>query len=452
VKATMEADRHPSSYYFLNLGCPKNLVDAERVAGKLERFGWVEARSAGEARLLVVTTCAFISIAEEESVHEILQMASIKQDWQKLAVVGCLVSREGRELERLLPEVDIFLAVDEMDMLPERISGVERGTVTDKGAGGAVCRKLFTPAHLAYLKIAEGCSNHCSYCTIPSIRGELRSRATEEIVREAEYLAGAGVKELVIVAQDTGAWGRDAGGGGALTALVESVSKVFLPGWIRLMYLHPSHIDPGPVIDLIEGGVICPYLDIPIQHVSDSILSRMARGYGRADLERLFGALRSSPIDIALRTTVMVGFPGEGDDEFDELLRFLEQVEFDHVGVFTYSDEEGTAAASLGYKVSDSLARSRKEELLDVQMDISHARLTARTGFTETILVDEMLEAGERPSPGVWGIGRSARQAYDVDGVTFLEGAAVQTGDFVKARIRKAEAYDLFAVVCQDFD
>jgi ribosomal protein S12 methylthiotransferase len=400
-----------------------------------------------------VTTCAFISRAEEESVNEILHIASIKKDWQRLAVLGCLVSREGSELERLLGEVDIFLAVDEMDMLPERISGTETGTKTGVSAGSAAAhRKLFTAPHLAYLKIAEGCSNHCSYCMIPSIRGELRSRTAEEIVREAGFLAGAGVKELVVVAQDTGAWGRDTGGCGDLPELLESVSRVFLPGWIRLMYLHPAHIDPGPIVDLIEGGVICPYLDIPIQHVSDSILTRMGRGYGRADLERLFGVLRSPSVDIALRTTVMVGFPGETEDEFDELLRFLERVRFDHVGVFTYSDEEGTAAASMGYKVSDSQARGRKEELLDFQMDISHERLAARVGRTETVLVDEVLQAGEKPGPDVWGTGRMAGQAYEIDGVAFLEGSAVETGSFIDARIRKAEAYDVFAVVCQDFD
>lgn len=438
--------RTPGTYFFFNLGCPKNLVDAERVAARLEACGWRESRVPEDALLLVVTTCAFIGLAEEESVGEILRVASGKRGGQLLAVLGCLVSREGHTLSELLPEVDLFLDVSEMEFLPERLG--TRDTEAGAGAGNGAetaGRKLFTPPHIAYLKIADGCSNHCSYCTIPRIRGELSSRRPASILDEAVRLIQAGVEELVVIAQDTGAWGSDTGEGAELCDLLDELSALTGSGWVRLMYLHPLHIDAARIIDLCNGGRICRYLDIPVQHASDRVLGRMGRGYGRVDLERLFERLRLEIDGLVLRTTVMVGFPGETEADFEELLGFLQAVSFDHVGVFTYSREAGTRAARLRRRVPADVAERRRDMLLDIQMDSSGERLSRRVGQVETILVDEVLKESERPAPAVWGVGRYYGQAYEVDGVTFLTGGECAPGEFVTARIEESLAYDLVA-------
>ena len=438
-----DTDNQHATYFFFNLGCPKNLVDAERAASRLEAAGWRAAPAPDMARLLVVTTCAFIEGAEEESIGEILRVASQKQSWQRLAVLGCLVSREGERLSELLPEVDLFLPVEEMDSLHERVDG----GVGDTGRGSAECmrRVLFTPPHIAYLKIAEGCSNRCGYCTIPLIRGTLRSRTREEIVREAAWLAGHGVQELVIIAQDTAAWGSERNEGESVWELIHSLAAAVETPWVRLMYLHPAHIDIDRLVHLFEEDVICRYVDIPIQHVSDDLLRRMGRPYGRTELERLFNALRSRVERLVIRTTVMVGFPGETYAEFEALADFLETYEFDHVGVFTFSPERGTAAAGLGGRVSAAEAARRRDEILDRQMDVSHRLLEARVGHEEAILVDELLPPADAPRSGVWGIGRFYGQAYEVDGVTFLQGRKHAPGTLAPARIEQAEAYDLFA-------
>ena len=449
-----DAYRSPGSYYFINLGCPKNLVDAEHVAARLEACGWREAPSIEEAGIIVVTTCAFISMAEEESIEVILGVAANKGSSQRLAVLGCLVSREGSKLEELLPEVDLFLDVEEMAELPARLvdGGQVRSSARESGSAGRI---LFTPPHMAYLKIAEGCSNHCSYCLIPAIRGELRSRRRQDIESEVSGLASAGVKELVVIAQDTTAWIDDDGGEGCaetradIYRLLEGIAPIG-PPWIRLMYMHPARVDPARLIGLAERGVILPYLDIPIQHTSDRVLESMGRGYGLEDLRRMFGALRSSRVDFVLRTTVMVGFPGETGSDFHILNDFLEEFSFDHVGVFEFSPEKGTGASHLGGRVSEEIKVDRRDALLELQMDISHERLGARIGSRETILVDELLEESERPSPDIWGIGRFYGQSYEIDGVTYLSGTEMMPGRFASGRILEAEAYDLFASLDRD--
>ncbi len=432
-------------YFFFNLGCPKNLVDAEHVAARLEAAGWIEASAPSDAGLLVVTTCAFIAVAEEESVNEILAVASRMKEGQILAVLGCLVSREGEALKELMPEVDIFLDVESMDSLPELLEERLDSIVPHPAPPYCIpSRKLFTPPHIAYLKIADGCSNHCSYCTIPSIRGELVNTPKGSIIDEVSMLKDMGIKEIVVIAQDTGAW-RGEHRDENLYDLLEAIAPTAGESWIRLMYLHPSHTDTGRLLDLIDSGIICPYLDIPIQHVSDRILSGMGRGYGREDLERIFSVLRSGSSRIFLRTTVMVGFPGEREADYRELVEFLEDYEFDHVGVFEYSREDGTPAAKLEQDVSRTVAGRRKEELLDVQMDISYGRLSENVGSTLSVLVDGILNTDERPGGGIWGVGRFVGQAYEIDGVTYLSGKREGIGCFTRASVDRAEAYDLFA-------
>jgi ribosomal protein S12 methylthiotransferase len=445
----------PGTYYFFNLGCPKNLVDAERAAAGLERAGWRMAASPDRAALLVVTTCAFIASAMEESVEEILRVGAAKKPGQTLAVLGCLVAREARSLPGLLPEVDLFCDVGEMPLLAERVAPAAdrerdrpaRVRKTAPGGRPIAGRRLFTPPHIAYLKIADGCANRCSYCTIPSIRGDLASRPSADILAEAAALAAAGVRELVVVAQDTTAYGLDRGRGDRLYDLLESLADGARFEWIRLMYLHPAHIDVKRLVPLIKGGAISPYLDIPIQHVSDALLDSMGRGYSRADLDTLFDALRSSGDDLVLRTTVMTGFPGETEAHFRELAGFLQDVAFDHVGVFVYSPEAGTPARRLSGRVPARVALARKEELLDIQMDIAQDRLTARLGSEMKILVDARIPAGERPARNIEWEGRFYGQAYEIDGVTYVKGTVRAPGSFVRARIVEAQAYDLIAEI-----
>ncbi len=451
-----EAPIGPGTYYFFNLGCPKNLVDAERAAAGLDRSGWRSATSPETAALLVVTTCAFIASAMEESVEEILRVGAAKRAGQTLAVLGCLVAREARSLPGLLPEVDLFCDVGEMPFLAERIAAApgSRGAIQPARVrraaqvGRAIPgRRLFTPSHIAYLKISDGCANRCSYCTIPSIRGDLASRPPADILAEAGELAAAGVKELVVVAQDTTAYGLDRGRGESLYDLLEAIADGARFEWIRLMYLHPAHVDPRRLVPLIKGGAIAPYLDIPIQHVSDVVLDAMGRGYSRADLDTLFDALRSSVDDLVLRTTVMTGFPGETEEHFRELAGFLEDVSFDHVGVFAYSPEAGTKARAFGGRVPARIAIARKEELLDIQMDISQDRLTARLGSEMKILVDARIPPGERPRRDMEWEGRFYGQAYEIDGVTYVKGGVRAPGSVVRARIVEAQAYDLVAEI-----
>ena len=459
----MEADirPRPGTYFFFNLGCPKNLVDAECAASRLEDAGFREALMPAEASLLVVTTCAFISSAMEESVDEILRVGAAKKRGQLLAVLGCLVSREGKSLGKLLPEVDLFCDVREMQLLPEKVAAWYRGQGEARGAGpapspdrtdvrgscGAAARKLFTPAHLAYLKIADGCSNRCGYCMIPSIRGDLVSKSKADILAEAAALAAAGVKELNVVAQDTTAWGFDRGRTESLYDLLEELADTARFEWIRLMYLHPAHVDLDRLVPSIRGGAICPYVDIPIQHASDAVLTRMGRGYAKKDLYALFERLRSAHDDIVVRTTVMVGFPGETERDFRELVDFLQELSFDHVGVFTYSAERGTKAYRFSARVPEKKALERRDELLDIQMDISQERLNARLGSEIKILVDSTLPRDERPYPSLRWVGRFYGQAYEIDGVTYLKGAVGGAGSFVHARVCEAQAYDLIAEV-----
>lgn len=449
-----DAPVHAGTYFFFNLGCPKNLVDAEGAAARLEEAGWREAAAPRSAELLVVTTCAFIASAMEESVEEILRVAGSRVPGQRLAVLGCLVSREEESLRKLLPEIDIFCSVSEMSRLAEKAGALappERGapaTPASRRRGVvAAGRRLFTPPHLAYLKIADGCSNRCSYCMIPSIRGDLVSRSRDEILSEASALAAAGVKELDIVAQDTSAWGYDTDRRESLYDLVEALADASRFEWIRLMYLHPAHVDLARLVPLIKGGAICPYLDIPIQHASDRILGKMGRPYTKRDLAALFEALRGSVDDLVLRTTVMTGFPGETEGEFRELADFIEEICFDHVGVFTYSPERGTAASSYRKRIPEAVALERRDALLDVQMDISQERLNARLEKDLTILVDAALPASERPHRDIGWVGRFFGQAFDVDGVTYLRGTVAGPGTLVRARVREAQAYDLVAEV-----
>ncbi len=438
------------SFYFINLGCPKNLVDAEGVAAKLERWGFVPSADLESSGLVVITTCSFIRAAMEESVDVILSAASKMKDGQVLAVLGCLVSREGRKLEGLLPEVDLFVPVPRMGELPALLR--EKGLFSEikppsDDCGEALQRRLFTPDHIGYLKIAEGCRNRCAYCMIPSIRGELVSRKSEEILKESARLKERGVKELIVIAQDTGSWGLDTDSTEDLFGLLSRIDEVVRPPWVRLMYLHPASIDIDGLEFLLRERKILRYLDIPIQHASSGVLKAMGRGYGRNYLERLLDRLKSGFDDLVLRTTVMVGFPGETERDFAELVDFLEKYEIDHAGVFEYSPERGTKAYRFPGMVDEGTKNERKELIEEIQMDIFTDHFVQKTGTRETVLVDEVFQPGEGPRDDVWGAGRFYGQAFEIDGVVFLTGEDKEPGKFVNVRLESVQGYDIFGRV-----
>ncbi len=409
-------------------------MDAERVAARLTAAGWTESADPAGAGLLVVTTCAFIEAAEEESIEQILEIAGAREDWQLLAVLGCLVTREGAKLEDLMPEVDIFLDVESMEGLADEVAGP---VTHDPG------RLLFTPPHTAYLKISEGCSNRCSYCTIPSIRGDLASRCGDELLREAASLAGSGVRELIIIAQDTTAWGTDRDGEYDLHFLLESMSRIEGLEWIRLMYLHPARIDAERLAAAIRSTKVIPYLDIPIQHVSDPVLKRMGRGYTERDLRDIFDTLRSSIDGLVIRTTLMTGFPGETDEDFESLASFIEEYRLDHAGIFRWSPERGTPASSFGERVADEIISERLEELSSLQFDISADILAGMEGREIDVIVDTRSETAVS--------GRWYGQAPEIDGSVWLADTPALPGTIGKAVVVRSEAYDLFARPSGDF-
>ncbi len=436
----------PGSFYFVNLGCPKNLVDAEIAASMLEADGWCRSVSMEDADLIVITTCAFIRAAVEESIDTILSAASGKREGQKIAVLGCLVSREKGKIEKLIPEVDYFLDVKEMYWLSRMVAGKAAGDgmTLPRYAYKGMRKTLFTPRHLAYLKISEGCSNHCTYCLIPSIRGEHKSYRKEDLIDEAKRLSDRGVRELVVIAQDSAVWGEDIYNGYGLSDLLKDISSSTDFHWIRLMYLHPAHVEADKLIELISEGVIIPYLDVPIQHVSDRILRLMRRGYGRRELEALFTKLRREVPNLVLRTTVMVGFPSETEEDFSELLGFIEEYPFEHLGAFVYSKEAGTVAADMTPQVPEDEAEERLEELLAVQMDISESRLASMKGGRIEVIVDSLLAEDERPAEKFTFAGRYYGQAYEIDGLTYVAGGGISVGDIVEVKVEGCGPYDLF--------
>lgn len=403
-------------------------MDAERVAARLEAAGWAGEADPARAGLLVVTTCAFIAAAEEESVEQILEIAAAREEWQLLAVLGCLVTREGAKLEDLMPEVDIFLDVESMEGLADAVVGD-----LPPGTG----RRLFTPPHTAYLKISEGCSNRCSYCTIPSIRGDLASRSGDDLLLEAASLVSSGVRELIIIAQDTTAWGTDMDATYDLHSLLEKLSRIDGLEWIRLMYLHPARIDAERLAGIISSTKVIPYLDIPIQHAADPVLERMGRGYTEKELRYIFDTLRSKVEGLVIRTTLMTGFPGESTEDFEQLFRFLEEYRFDHAGIFRWSPERGTPAVRLGNQVPDEVISERIEELSSLQFDISADILAEMEGREIDVIVDSRVE-------GVVS-GRWHGQAPEIDGITWLVDSEALEGTIGKGVVERSEAYDLFA-------
>jgi len=430
----------------VSLGCDKATVDSERLVGELVGHGAVVTPDLSRADVILVNTCGFIDAAKQESIDAILSAARMKQTAAVKAVVavGCLVQRYKAELQEEIPEIDLFLGFSDLHhLVPELAS---RGLIADPVAGHPGVRQfLGTEAHVRYLKISEGCDHTCAFCAIPLMRGRHRSEPLERLVREARTLEAQGAKEINLVAQDLGHYGRDLGlAGPKLPDLLEALLRETSVPWYRLLYLYSAGLTDRLVELVARSPRIVPYLDIPIQHAADRMLERMRRPERKRTLREKLAWLRGAIPDVAIRTTCLVGFPGETDEDFRELLAFVEEAQFDRLGAFAYSPQEGTRATQYPDDVPDGVKRDRLEELLEVQRAISAERLARFVGREVPVLVDRVAEPDET---GATHVGRVAWQADDVDGATYLErGGWAEVGTFVPARLTASEDYDFRAV------
>jgi len=430
----------------VSLGCDKATVDSERLVGELVGHGATVTRDLPEADVILVNTCGFIDAAKQESIDAILAAAQLKKDGQVKAVVaaGCLVQRYKQELAAEIPEVDLFLGFTDLHHLIPELA--RRGLIEDPVARHPGVRHFLGDAgHVRYLKISEGCDHTCAFCAIPLMRGRHRTEPLERLVREAQQLEAAGAREINLVAQDLGHYGRDLGPTGPrLPDLLEALLRETSVPWYRLLYVYSGGLSERLVELIAREPRIVPYIDMPIQHASDRILERMRRPERLETLRRKVTWVRDAVPDLAIRTTCLVGFPGETGDDFRTLLEFLEEAQFDRLGAFAYSPQEGTRAAQYPDDVPDDLKRQRLEELLEVQRAISGERLARFVGREARVLVDRLAEPDE---DGVTHVGRVAWQADDVDGVTYVAtGGWATPGSFLDARLTASEDYDFRAV------
>ena len=439
---------------FVSLGCPKNLVDSEVMMGHLKQNGYEITSDAADAETVVVNTCGFIDSAKKESIDAILEAARLKTEGhaKRLIVAGCLVERYRDELKAEMPEVDAFIGTNQInDILTvcDPKTNTRSLPVVQLGNQSATYlydestpRVLATPSHYAFVKIAEGCDRPCAFCFIPQMRGHFRSRRFGSIVAEAHQLAEEGVKEIILVAQDSSRYGEDLGKPDALARLLRELARVDGIEWVRVMYTYPTHISDAFLDVLAEEPRAVKYLDMPLQHASQNVLKLMKRGGNRRSLERLIERVRQRVPGIAVRTTFITGFPGETEEDFAELLGFIKTVEFDRVGVFTYSDEEGTPAFDLANKVPGRTAARRRTALMKEQARISRRRNKQRVGETVRVL----FEGESKESELLWQ-GRIETQAPDIDGCVLIndvpDGVLPAPGDFVNVEITEAHEYDL---------
>jgi len=403
-----------------------------------------------DANIIIINTCAFILPAKEESIDEIFRMAELKKKGmcRHLIVTGCLSQRYGSILEKEIPEVDLFLGTGEIPRIADLVTSLlekqpEQRSLIGKPdflMNSSHPRLLSTPPHTAYLKIAEGCSNHCSYCIIPLVRGKFRSRQMDDILREAETLAQNGVKEIIVAAQETTLYGRDLGYKSGLSSLLRKIAMIDGIRWIRLLYTYPADLDDELFRTIRDVKKICNYIDIPVQHIDNDILSSMNRkGKSRLIKNAIANARKIIP-GVALRTSLIVGFPGETQERFDRLLAFIRDTRFDHVGVFEYSREEGTGADTLPGHISENVKELRRGIIMEAQALISREINQSFVGSTMEIVIE-----GESDLPEYDYIGRTRRQTPDIDGITYVKAEERAIGDIVECRVVSADDYDLFA-------
>jgi ribosomal protein S12 methylthiotransferase len=446
----------------VSLGCPKNLVDSEVMMGLLARQGYELTADSSAADVLVVNTCGFIDSARQESVETILEMAQLKQTGRlkRLIVAGCLVERYREDLQREIPEIDACIGVNQLKEIESLVSPGRR--ILPVYSEGAAAPELFlydettprlraTAPYTAYVKIAEGCDHTCAFCIIPKLRGVFRSRSPESILREVEMLAAQGVREFVLISQDTTNYGTDLTLKDGLARLVDSIARVPGVEWVRFLYCYPTAITDKLLDVMARHANVCKYFDIPLQHAARRVLGRMRRGGNREAYERMIERIRERVPGVAVRTTFIVGFPGESEADFEELLDFVRAVEFDRVGVFTYSDEENSAGFELDDKVDRAIAKKREQRLMKEQARISLRRNRRLIGTRVKVLLE-----GKSKESDLLLEGRMESQAPEIDGSILIndvpEGVEPRTGDFVTVEITAAHEYDLLGriVNCAD--
>lgn len=439
---------------FVSLGCDKNLVDSEIMTGLLSERGYDFTDDESQADIIVVNTCCFINDAKEESINTLLSCAEMKKkgNLKAFIVAGCLAQRYREEIQKEIPEVDAVLGTTAIDEICDAVSEVlsheakNHYRSLDTAPVSGMKRILSTGGHYAYLKIADGCNKHCTYCIIPRVRGNFRSIPMEEILQEAAMLADSGVKELIIVAQETTLYGIDLYGKKSLAELLKKICRI--PGieWIRLLYCYPEEIDDSLIQVMKSEDKICHYLDMPVQHASDSVLKRMGRKTNQAHLRALIEKLRTEIPDICLRTTLITGFPGESQEDFEELYRFVNDMEFDRLGVFTYSQEEGTPAANMENQIPEDVKAFRRDELMELQQAIAFEKAESKIGRSLSAFIE-----GRDTNEDVY-IARTYMDAPGVDGYLFLKSdSELMSGDFVDVKVTGSNEYDLIGEMEDEF-
>ena len=419
------------SYFITTMGCPKNEVDSEAIEYNLLGAGFKATDDIKHADLVMLNSCAFINDAKIETIDSIFELHRERKKGSILVVCGCLPARY--QMENLMPEVDIFLPSGQHHSLLEKLR--EKG-LTKRHADPGRIQRLNLDRPYAYLKITDGCDNCCSYCAIPQIKGPLCSRPSKDIIIEANYLQNSGVRELVLIGQDITSYGRDSGESFAALLLKLDAKTKF--DWIRLMYLHPAYLSEEIIETIAESSRIIKYIDLPLQHINDRILKLMNRKTDKIYIEELIAKLRNRMPHLTIRTTFIVGFPGESDDDFGELLDFCEKTRFDHVGIFRYSPEEGTTAYDMKFRVNSEIIEERYLALLDLQNRIANEKMASKIGNIEKVLVNSVENSRS-------GLARAAFQAPEIDGNIIIENCHARPGQFTNVLIGRAEAYDLFA-------
>lgn len=432
---------------FISLGCSKNLVDTEMMIGLFEKNKLEIVNDPADAEIILINTCGFIESAKEEAINTILEMAEYKKENCKyLIVTGCLVQRYKSELEKEMPEVDLFVSIDEYNDLWEKISElISKEETTLSQQLDYLNRKITTSGYYAYLKIAEGCSNNCTYCAIPKIRGPYESRKMEDILEEAKKLSDAGVQEIIVIAQDTTKYGIDLYGTPKLAELLKELCKLNFK-WVRFLYAYPETITDELIKTVRDEEKICKYFDIPIQHVSDTVLKRMGRKSTSNTIRNVIKKIRKEIPDVVLRTTFITGFPGETEEQFEELSQFVEEAKFDRLGVFAYSKEDGTPAVKLDGHIRMNIKKSRANKIMKIQNKVSRENNEKLVGKQLEVLIENITEDGE------FYIGRSTREVPDdTDGIVFVNNTKdLIIGCFIKVKIEKALDYDLITSIIEE--
>lgn len=428
---------------FVHLGCSKNLVDTEMTIGLFRENGYKIVNNEEEADILVINTCGFIEPAKEEAINTILEMAEYKKKRCKhLIVMGCLVQRYKEELKKAIPEVDLWIKYDSYNTIWMQIEEIIKPKEIKKTELDFLNRVITTGENYAYLRIAEGCSNFCTYCAIPKIRGKFISRKIEDIIEEAEKLAKEGYKELIIIAQDTTKYGIDLYGEPKLTELLKKLCKIDKIKWIRFLYAYPETITDELIKVVKEEDKICKYFDIPIQHISDSVLKRMNRKSNGKSIKELIKKLKCEIPNVVIRTTVMVGFPGETKEDFEELYNFIRQTKFDKLGAFAYSKEENTPAEKLPNQIHPMTKKSRYNKIMKLQQEIVKEKAKELIGEKIDVLVEK------KTFDNRYYVGRSTREVPDIDGLIYIPITRKELKDkFVNAKITEVQGYDLIAKI-----